>query len=264
MAKTIKQQISKSFSRYAGDYDSLASIQKQYNEILVKQVDKELKPQQSLIETGTLIDAGCGTGYLLSRLRELRPELQLQGFDLAAGMVARARKRGLNCRVGDLEAWPYPDKSADMLVSCFALHWVKHPYKVFQETWRVLKPQGKFIYILPIQGTFCELEQIFQEVLGSYPQKHWFFSGPAIVKAAEQSGLTVSSEKLGKGTTLGTDLRSLLKEIKNIGATGGHATGNLTKTKLDKLSATMLKNYGRFQLSYQVLQIQGVKITKGR
>ncbi len=254
MPRDFKQQIDKSFSRYAENYDEHAVLQKEHNERLLDLLSRELSVGSELI------DAGCGTGYLLTRLAQFRPDLNLQGFDLSLGMLDSARKHGVNCREGDLESWPYEAKQADAAVSCFALHWAKHTDKVFQETARVLKPQGVFYYILPVRGTFQELDEIFCAVLGDYPQRHWFASVDQVLLAARQSDCHIINWKVSESISVYPDMGSLLGEIKNIGATAGRERLKLTRTKLERLAQAMLKQYGKYQLTYQVLSIYGKKL----
>jgi ubiquinone/menaquinone biosynthesis C-methylase UbiE len=73
---------------------------------------------------GRVLDVGCGTGRLLSRLGELRPGAALCGVDAAPGMTRVARQRGLNVSVAVAEALPFPDEAFDLVVTCTSFdHW---------------------------------------------------------------------------------------------------------------------------------------------
>lgn len=69
-----------------------------------------------------LLDAGCGTGGLLARLKAARPDLSLTGleFDAEAAAIAAA-KTGLPVQTGSVNTLPYPDASFDAVVSADVL-----------------------------------------------------------------------------------------------------------------------------------------------
>jgi ubiquinone/menaquinone biosynthesis C-methylase UbiE len=95
---------------------------------------------------GCLVDVGCGTGRLL-RLASVRwPEAQLTGIDPSEAMLSEARRHNPSAdfKVGLAEALPFPDESADLVLSSISFHhWVDHP-KAVREIARVLRPGGWF------------------------------------------------------------------------------------------------------------------------
>jgi ubiquinone/menaquinone biosynthesis C-methylase UbiE len=60
-----------------------------------------------------VLEAGCGTGLVLARLREVASEVH--GFDLSPGMVAKARERGLSVALGSVTQVPFRDNSFDLV-----------------------------------------------------------------------------------------------------------------------------------------------------
>lgn len=62
-----------------------------------------------------LLDAGCGTGRMLTHLEQLDRSLQLTGVDLASGMVALARDHHPTRELGvaELAAMPFDDDHFD-------------------------------------------------------------------------------------------------------------------------------------------------------
>ena len=51
--------------------------------------------------------------------------------------------------VGDEYALPFEDGSVDRLVLVHVLEYSEHPLPLLQEVWRVLKPQGKLLVVVP-------------------------------------------------------------------------------------------------------------------
>lgn len=99
----------------------------------------------------TLLDVGCGGGQLPIRLKQRYPHLAIQGMDLSADQVERARDNARRAGVAayfdiaDAEALPYPDETFDIVTSFgSAKHW-PHPVQGFSECWRVLRPGGELL-----------------------------------------------------------------------------------------------------------------------
>jgi len=91
-----------------------------------------------------ILDVGCGTGRFL-RVASVRwPQAQLLGVDPAEQMVLEAVR--LNPRatfkVGFAESLPFPDESADIIVSSLSFHHWEDHQKGIHEIARVLRPGG--------------------------------------------------------------------------------------------------------------------------
>jgi len=99
----------------------------------------------------TIVDVGCGPGFLLSCIRSWFPDDELLGVDASDELleVARSRCRTLSTIKGDACSLPLPDKSADVI---FALHIVEHlerPRDFLSQVWRVLRPGGLLVLATP-------------------------------------------------------------------------------------------------------------------
>lgn len=102
-----------------------------------------------------LLDAGCGTGGLLSRLAAARPDLDLQGleYDAEAAALARAKLPGRDpakLQVGSVNTMPYPDGYFDLVASADVLcHAAVDEPAALAEFLRCLKPGGSLLLNLP-------------------------------------------------------------------------------------------------------------------
>ncbi len=99
---------------------------------------------------GAVLDAGCGTGILLSDL--LARCESVYGVDLSPEMLEQARARApaaRELRVGDLEALPYPDGSFTAVVMRGSLHHAASQPRALAEVSRVLAPGGQLALTEP-------------------------------------------------------------------------------------------------------------------
>ena len=106
----------------------------------------------------SLLDVGCGTGSILSRISA---EKKCCGIDLSGQMIERAKETlggTAELMVGDAESLPWPQKSFDAVCCTFSFHHYPHPGKVLSEMNRVLKADGRLILADPwLPGPFLPL-----------------------------------------------------------------------------------------------------------
>jgi len=101
------------------------------------------------ISRGVAVDAGCGPGYWAIELAKAT-ELKVYALDIDPAAVAVAgrnvREAGLEGRVepveGDIQAMPFADGHADLVVSRGSYLFWPDKVKAFREIWRILKPGG--------------------------------------------------------------------------------------------------------------------------
>jgi ubiquinone/menaquinone biosynthesis C-methylase UbiE len=92
-----------------------------------------------------VLDVGCGTGILTSRLGSELSGL-VCGFDLSFGMLQQAARRRVGPWVqADAVRLPVRDESVDAIVSTEAFHWFTDHDAALREFHRVLVPGGRMI-----------------------------------------------------------------------------------------------------------------------
>ena len=92
---------------------------------------------------GTVLDAGCGLGTYVERLRSDRPDLRVLPLDLSAGMRPEV--------VGDVAALPLADDSVDGALAMHMLYHVPDVPTALRELRRVLRPGG--VLMVSTNGT---------------------------------------------------------------------------------------------------------------
>ncbi|MCS6998941.1 MAG: methyltransferase domain-containing protein [Aquificaceae bacterium] len=133
------------FSRACKSYEDWAVPQRQTAERL-----KELEEV-----SGTVLDLGCGTGFLSEGFQKV------VGVDIAMGMVRVYRDRFGRVVLGDAHDLPFKNKSFDAVLSNFTLHWTQIERSI-PEAMRVCR--GLFICALPVEGSLPQLGYPFPSV----------------------------------------------------------------------------------------------------
>ncbi|HEY3497288.1 MAG TPA: class I SAM-dependent methyltransferase [Polyangiaceae bacterium] len=87
-----------------------------------------------------VLEVGCGTGLILSRVTE--HAARAVGVDLSPGMLALARERGLEVSEASATALPFSDASFDLVYSFKVLAHVPEIERALSEMARVCRPGG--------------------------------------------------------------------------------------------------------------------------
>lgn len=94
----------------------------------------------------TVLDAGCGTGWLAAGLRRGVPGLSVIGVDLSRGMLERASTAGAwPLLQADAQRLPLADASVDLIVTRGVLHHLPDAPGALAEWRRVLRPGGAVV-----------------------------------------------------------------------------------------------------------------------
>jgi ubiquinone/menaquinone biosynthesis C-methylase UbiE len=105
--------------------------------------DLEIEVVERYSRGAAVLEAGCGTGLLLERVA--RSADDAWGVDLSAGMLAKARERGLQVVQGSVDALPFADQRFDVVYSFKVLAHVPRIREAVAEMARVTRPGGYLI-----------------------------------------------------------------------------------------------------------------------
>lgn len=101
--------------------------------------------------SGSVLDAGCGTGGILTQLAGAVPALKRYGFDYVPGAAHRAAaKTGAAVGVASVNTLPYAERTFELIVCADVLgHRGVDANMALSELARALRPQGILLLNLP-------------------------------------------------------------------------------------------------------------------
>jgi SAM-dependent methyltransferase len=107
---------------------------------------------------GTVLDAGCGLGTYVERLRAERQELRVLALDLSAGMRPDV--------VGDVQALPLRDASVGGALAMHMLYHVPNILGAVRELRRVIEPGGVLVVSTNGSDDKLELGRLIADAVG--------------------------------------------------------------------------------------------------
>lgn len=82
-----------------------------------------LERQYGLTSTSSVLDVGCGKGFMLHDMAELIPGITVKGVDISEYAIANAiEDMKPNVSVANAKKLPFPDKSFDLVISINTVH----------------------------------------------------------------------------------------------------------------------------------------------
>lgn len=113
-----------------------------YDQKYWRGVVRDFQNHYELTKNSSVLDIGCGKGFMLHDFKELIPELRIAGMDISTYAIENAlddMKPFL--KVGNAKKLPYPDKSFDLVISINTVHNLELDdcKKALQEVMRVTK-----------------------------------------------------------------------------------------------------------------------------
>ena len=107
-------------------------------------LQKMLSRQGLKLESPTIVDMGCGSGYSTYLLQKHFKARKTHAFDIMPEQIALARRRGLDVdfQVADATSMPVESATCDAVFDLGILHHIPAWRQVLSEAWRVLTPEG--------------------------------------------------------------------------------------------------------------------------
>jgi malonyl-CoA O-methyltransferase len=255
-----KRLVRRSFDKAAPAYDASAVLQHEVCRRMLSRLEfVKLAP-------ATVLDAGCGTGNVITDLRSRYPHASLYALDIALEMVRHAVsrvpawERVLGRRVlpvcADIEHLPLRFDSIDLVWSNLALQWVHAPLAL-AEFKRVLKPGGLLMFSTFGPDTLKELRAAYAGI-DAYSHVNRFIDMHDLGDMLVHAGFADPVMDMEYITLTYGNVRALMRDLKAIGASsvsGVRASGMTTRSKIAALEARYenFRRDGKLPATFEVV-----------
>ncbi len=212
---TQKNKVRQSFASAADSYDGFALLQRQVGLDFISQFDIKL-------EHKSIMDLGCGTGFLMQQLISAATVRQMIAVDIAYSMLQISRIKlkhlsNIQFICADAEKLPLSSDSIDAIVSNLALQWCQDLSAVFRDFKRVLKTDGHLLFATFGTKTLQELKQSWAEV-DAYSHVNEFHTEEVLNQFLEQASFKNIQIESHRYHLNYPSVMALMKELKGIGA----------------------------------------------
>ena len=241
-------KIRNTFNSASSNYNDNAFLQ---NEIANRLAEKlkviSIKPQ-------TIIDLGSGTGLLSNKTAEIFPNANLICVDFAQQSLL---KNSQNLKVcANAYELPFASNSVDFIVSNLMMQWCPDLKALFNECFRVLKPEGLILFTTFGPDTLKELKRSWSAVDSSAHVNN-FIDMHDIGDQMLQSGFQSPIMEMENITLTYEKVLDLMHDLKSIGAqnVGSRSKALTGKTKFKKM-IEMYESYrsdGKLPATYEVI-----------
>jgi malonyl-CoA O-methyltransferase len=246
-----KAKIRQSFAASAQTYDNVAALQRRVGINLLDNLGACSTPY-SENKSKTLLDLGCGTGFLTSEL--LVQDQVIIALDIALPMLQLTRTK-LGDKVSyicaDAEQIPLAEHRIDCVFSNLALQWCLNLETVFFDIKRILKPGGRLVFSTFGPKTLQELKSAWATV-DNYSHVNEFYSADELTCFLKRAGYTEITIESKLHVSNYDSVMALMQELKSIGAHNVLEGRNKNITPKSALKA-MISAYHRHLTESQIL-----------
>lgn len=184
-----KLKIKQSFSNAAHTYDGFAILQGQIAKDLIGKFEIKSWLENDSVET--VIDIGCGTGFLTAEILKYH-QGRVVALDLSHAMLSINRAKfenraDLNHICADAENLPLREGCTDLIFSSSTLQWCQNLPDMFLQFNNVLSKKGKLCMSLFGESTLQELKSAWAQVDQAQHVNH-FYSADQIYQFLVNSG----------------------------------------------------------------------------
>lgn len=238
-----KQHIRARFSKAAKSYEQYADVQQRVAERLVSMLQLDPPPTR-------ILEVGCGTGILTSRLADRFPDAEIWALDLSEKMLDQAQMLSCADRINwvneDILRFR-PDEPFDLVTSSSTFQWVLPHGELFEKLHRILSPAGRLFFSMMVTGTLTELHSLRRTLFPNKLPAADLSEMATVKRLLEQSGFSVLWRKTLREDGRYEDSLAFFRSLHALGITGGHLSNSgvlLNRRELTQLIAEYQKRYG--------------------
>ena len=241
-------KVRKNFNNASANYDDHAFLQKE----IANRLSEKLNVIS--IDPKIVIDLGSGTGLLSKKISEIFPNTNLVCVDFAQKSLLTNPEKYKVC--ADAYQLPFASNSIDCIASNLMMQWCSDVKTLLDECYRVLKPEGLFLFTTFGPDTLKELKRSWK-VIDNEAHVNEFIDMHDIGDQMLQSGFQSPIMEMEKLILTYEKVIDLMQDLKAIGAQNvENQSKSLTgKTKFKKM-IEMYESYrenGKLPATYEVI-----------
>ena len=250
-----KTRVRRSFGAASRSYDRAAHLQRAVGRGLLVQ-------GRAFGLYGTVLDLGCGTGFLTGELLKSETVAHVLALDIAMPMLQRARHKlvhydRVSYLCADAERLTLMPASVDRIFSNLALQWCRDLPSVFKGCRNALKSDGVLVVSTFGPRTLWELKQAWAAVDG-YRHVNEFFSEDELTRFITEAGLSVMRLETRCYRPVYASVLALMQELKTIGAGNASVGRNktvTTKNRLQRMISAYPAATGGIAATFEVMTV---------
>ena len=220
-------------------------------------------------EIDSILEIGCGTGFLTELLGRRFPRALIYAVDIARPMIDLARERIGECsrirwHVADARQFS-PDRDFPLIISSSALHWMTPVSETVKRLAGMLEPGGSLVSALMVKGTFEELHAARTCLFPGKTAPVCLPGAEEVLEAIATAGLRVERSRQEVLRERYHSARGFLRSLNRQGVTRTANSGCklLNRTELQKLTGYYDQRFaapaGGVFATYRVLYVTARK-----
>jgi SAM-dependent methyltransferase len=137
----------------------------------------------------TVLEVGCGNGWVLELLRESHPSIEFAGLEPSAAACRRGNEAGLDVEQGTVDDHPQSEKRYDFIYCANVIEHVVEPARFVGGLRELLTERGAALIICPC-GNVIDPELLFADHIHSFTREN-------LAALLEREGLPISTWQPG-------------------------------------------------------------------
>ena len=169
-------------------------------------------------ESITLLDIGCGTGYIAKEIKKIDNKIAIYQIDKSQNMCKFATKHAKTncCSIEDLDKSTFKIDRFDIIISSMTIQWCDDITFVFKKVKDLLSTNGRVAIAIPLDTSF---QSIKDEMHNINLDPEMFFKKMPIAKDVKNLAISLNWEvSFVKFTKKYKNLLHFFKIINNSGA----------------------------------------------
>lgn len=163
---------------------------KRINNLLKSEIDPAFKRRAKIILSElnlnkNILDLGCGRGFYLQAIAQLKPKAKVVGVDIQQEYLKQAQENIDNNKIKLVQAnasnLPFKDNQFDQIIASEILEHINKDQQVINEIYRVLKPKGIVLISVPNKNypfLWDPLNWILEHLFNTHlPSNIWWLAG---------------------------------------------------------------------------------------